>query len=666
MYRKFSYLLIIVAAAALAFSSCGDTLDDVYAELDNDPTAVSPMKKDVEYTLTAADYATISAAALTAAGTDKTNQDLAKAVATTNSLNSFANALDFVPALLKAKYKGYAYQSSAQVTYNYVEDYPAYLAELASGTACALTNDDYKLIWGGDSEITYFTPTKTPAANLPTVLAAKYPSATTGDVALVTYKMGEDQADAPSPIRLQEDFEGYTPVSAAPYTQWDQNGWTGVITEGTKQADIRKYNSNNYAQFGISFNPAEDSEFYKISPLVDLSQTTANEFSFDICVGYWNYDGFKILIATAPADITDPAKVAWDDVTANFTIPQVPTDKYGVFGPAGTMNLDAKYAGKKIYIAFKYNGTYIASKHVDNKSTTYQVDNILIKGEAPAGSGEVAEPWDVNVVYTYNGSKWVAYSSDTFILQPDDYKAMNLSSLNAAQAASILPRYLANNLPYALEGTKKAVVYKSSATAYAADEFIFSNNVWQTSHLPAETTDQFLVSSSKDWVLDPNVTLTMEKSDYQVLVTAVLKGNDPALRVYTRGTYENEEWYFGTSAYYGNFNFRLSGSTSSSRDVPSSVANDTELHSLGSAEAKVALLWTRMETKGMPLFLQSRYPKAKVVPGIDAIFTISANVYYPDGITNRTDVYTFTYKLLTTGSPTTPPTFEYLDTVKVE
>lgn len=656
MYKKLSYLLAI--AAVLAFPACNDMVDDVYDELD---MLAQPYNKAISYTLQTADYTEISTAALKDATTDA-EKALANAVKSTNSLNSFATADKYVPAILAKAFPVLNKNSTCQVSYAYTEDY---LATLAGAPTYTLTAADYQLVWGPDSSTGYLTPSTSPAAKLPGILAADFPGATAGEVKLVSYKYA-DQEPGPSPTRLTEDFNGYTPVTSSPYTKWDQNGWTQVITVGggTKYWRVRTRTSSGvttfYSEISANGGAVEATETYVISPLVDLTQTTANEFSFNLCVGYWTADCLKVLITTDANALTTPATVTWTDVSANFTIPSTPTNTYGPFVTAGTMDLDAAFAGKKIYIAFKYSGEYIANADPGNRTTTYQLDDILVKGTAPGGGAEVT-PLVENAIYTYGGTAWSAYP-DALILDPADYTAMGVSTLSASTAPNYLPTYLKRQIAYPLTDMKRAVVYKTSSTANAADEYVFigapETGYWQPSLKGALKTEQFVQNGTK-WIFDPTINATMVNADYQIVVTAVL--SDPATSMYTRGTYTNEEWYYGFSAYYGNVNFRLSGSATSSRDVPSSLANDTELHSLSTNEEKNALLWQRLTEKAIITYLQLKYPDSPaMVQGVQLYYNISLKVYYPDGVTNTTYVYVLTYKVLTPGTSGTAPTFEYV------
>ncbi|MDR2912510.1 MAG: DUF5017 domain-containing protein [Alistipes sp.] len=144
--KKLLYLMIAAAGAGIV--SCSDQNDvvkDLYDEIDNTPYAAN-----VDYTLTAADYGTISTAAAAAATTDD-EKALAAAVKSTSSLNSFAAADRFAPAALATAFPALRQGSTAQLSYDFTADRPAYLATLAASSAKLLIGQDFTDAATGDA-----------------------------------------------------------------------------------------------------------------------------------------------------------------------------------------------------------------------------------------------------------------------------------------------------------------------------------------------------------------------------------------------------------------------------------------------------------------------------------------------------------------------------------
>lgn len=534
---------------------------------------------------------TAVSSAATTAATTDRERALAAAVRSSGSLNRFATSDRFVPALLASKYPALRQGSTVQVSYGYTEDYLANLA----------------------------------ASPVETVMA--------------------------------ESFESYEVASGSPYTKWDQNGWSQHVTrgDGSKYWQVRSYNSNKYGQVSANGGVTEVTEIYMVSSAITLSEPAGNSFSFDVCVGYWNWAGLAVLVSEDAAAASAPATVQWTDVTASFTIPTEPASGYGTLSPAGSISLDA-YTGKTIHIAFRYNG----ETGENTRTTTYQIDNVKVV------NGDASITVVPGAAYINDGSGWALYP-DGFSLVAADYTAMGSTTggLTLSEARRYLPEFLARKFTaldkYPVEGWKRAVVYNTPASAVTAEEFVFTGGKWVPSIAGALKTEQFIYGD-QGWMFDPTVNHTMVSADYQLVVTAVL--DDPATSMFVRGTYKNEEWYYGFNAYYNNVSFRLLGTGASREGVPSSVEYDTELHALdGDTAAQAALLWKRLIEKGMPLYLRLKWPLATVqVQGVDVMYNITVVVYYPDGVTYQSTgtPFVLTYGVTTSGTASSPAIFEYV------
>lgn len=148
------------------------------------------------------------------------------------------------------------------------------------------------------------------------------------------------------------------------------NGWLNVALQGDYTWTTKAYSGNFYSQFSANKAPGV-CEGWLITPALAVKENMI--FSFSVCVGYYNADCLQVMISTdfdgTEEHITD---AQWKDVTAEFTIPKEPTSGYGTFAPAGSVSLK-EFEGKNIYIGFKYLGD-----GTDNKTTTYQVDDVFV------------------------------------------------------------------------------------------------------------------------------------------------------------------------------------------------------------------------------------------------------------------------------------------------
>ncbi|MDR1671207.1 MAG: choice-of-anchor J domain-containing protein [Alistipes sp.] len=514
---------------------------------------------------------------------------LAVAVNSTKALNGYATAETFVPARLAALYPALRQGSSVNVTYKYTDGRPEYLSRLAA------------------------SPT--------TVFAA-------------------------------ENFEG---AEYANNDLWNKNGWAQIPTKGggTKTWQIRTYSNNKYGQVSANGGAAEETEIYVVSPAIKIEKATGNLFTFDVCVGYWNYAGLSVLITedakarTTPADVT-----TWTTVTDNFAIPETPTSGFGTLAPAGSMSLDS-YVGKTIYVAFKYNGeTGLGNP---NRTTTYQIDNVKIVNGDPNFVAPSSSVW------IQEGETWAQYdAAKAFSLTPEDYAWLGVTSLSTTTAPNYLPFLLANKINAPQNGKTMAVLYSGGV-----DEYVYSaaTGKWAPVSYVEVRTSQFIFADN-GWMFDPTVNYTMVTADYKMVIDYMLANPDMAM--FANATDKNEEYYFGFSSRYSNISFRSSyralGGTYPSNEMSS---HDDEYHALdGNDAAQATLLWKRLVEKGFPLFMSLKWPMATAQnQGVDVLYNLTAVIYYPDGVTFQSSGsnYTFTYKVVQDGTAGSPAVFEFVD-----
>lgn len=145
-------LLMPVAVSLILLSGCKYN-DDNFEGLDEITQPTNLMK--IEYTLTDADYATIS--------TNSTNEeiagkDLAKDLANVKTnmyLTEKITGATYIPAFLLDKYYTADKGSSAKITYKYKEAMSALLSEYASVKYLKPTDADYKLVYGENAFAPY-------------------------------------------------------------------------------------------------------------------------------------------------------------------------------------------------------------------------------------------------------------------------------------------------------------------------------------------------------------------------------------------------------------------------------------------------------------------------------------------------------------------------------
>jgi hypothetical protein len=609
-------IFLTAAIMALLFSSC-----DYMKNFDNlDELSKSTTVNSYSYTITDGDFSTIA----TALKKNKTKADSVSAnLLTTNKVFSIgAPAATTIPYLLKTKYIGENKGSAVKVTYNYKAGTMGYYT---------LTTSDYLSIWGIEN-VKALTPTKSPATVLPSLLATKYPTAIEGDIKVMEY---EYSATEPTSTQVEivpflEDFEAYTAGSGV-LVPTTTSFVVNKDVKGTIAWQCRTFNSNKYAQVSSNGSKAEN-EVWLITNKVDLSSTNNASLKFDVTVGYYNADCLTVLVSEN-YDGTEAgiSTATWTDVTSNFTLPKTPTSGYGTLATAGTMDFTA-YAGKKVYIAFKYNGNAISTPA---KTTTVQIDNIRVAYNKTATS--IATTQTQFAYYQYTNGAWTLVSKSYYQLTAADYTNMGVTSLTATTAPNYIPALLKIQYPFAQEGSTKVVVYKASSTANNADEYVLKAGVWAPVSLVQTKTDQFVFSGwdVNGWVFDPTINVTMKKGlnatdDYMMLVNYVKDHqavNTPSLLGYY-GTTLEYEYYYGSSPYYGNISLK-----------ETDRLKDPDYAKLTTAEDKAAYMTQRTQ-EGLAVYLGLKYPDAQPqVSGIDVYCYVTTALY--DGTTTTNYKYKF-------------------------
>ena len=635
-------LNLLIVATALLFTAC-DYNGQNFPDFDsNRPIDI----KTLEYTLTDANYKTIA--------DNQGNKNLAaengvsaelSALATAKAFSPSLPAQDYVPALLASLYPTADAKSAVRVTYNF---------KTGSNGYYRLSADDYTKIWDGASTIGSLTPSKSSNTILPELMVEKYPAAKEGDMKFVEYEYSaiEPGQNMSTIDALFDDFEDYAQGTnvAVPTT-------AGFLinkdVKGARFWECRLFSNNKYAQVTSNGSNAEN-EVWLITKQIDLTDATDDAlFTFDITAGYVNADILSILVSEN-FDGTEAgiATATWTDISSNFTIPDGPASGYGTLGPAGDMDFKA-YAGKNVYIAFKYDGNGIGNV----ATTTYQIDNVNVSYTAI--STVVGEKETRFACLTYADGAWAVDNTKSFYqLTAEDYATMGRTTIAAEDAPKYLPALLQQKYPYAQPGDTKAVVYKISATANNVDEYVYESGAWAPVSFVKAQTGQFIKANNGKWMFDPTINYTLVTSDYKIMVDYII-ANKPEFEDQT-STYDNEEFYYGFGNRYTNISFGLSYRTPY-------LQYDTELSAAATDEEKVEVLWKRME-EGMGIFLQLKFPDTESeVQGIPLHYNVTALVFRPDGTSASGSVYyTWNYEVLTPGAPGVPATFEYVSVDRVQ
>ncbi len=595
MNKLFKILLIIVA-----LSSC-NPMDDINSEMVKQTPAP---QATLNYTLTNADYSEISSQAL-ADATNKSDSALAKSINSTKSLPE-GYAASYIPPILKAMYPALGKGSNAHVTYNFNNGPLPYIEELTSAGQYTLADADYESMGGAVSIFKYFSPSNPPADFIPAFLKTKYAGTADSTLKLINYKYATTDPSGGEVTVFDEEFSDSTFL----------NKFHAVNITGDQKWTAASYGQSQYAKMSGYSGGNQENEDWLVSPAIDLNGFTNPSLQIDQAINYIHgqWDQVTILVST---DYTgDVTTATWNPVT----ITTLPTGSDWTFVTSEKVDLSA-YAGKTIYIAFKYVST-------TSNSATWEIDWLKVYGTI-GGSSSSATP-DVikeGAFYRLLSGTW-GLEPGVYVLNSQDYDGMgapgkynNFSSSEPPD--NYLPQFLTQKYPYAQDGDQLVVVYKyySGGTHTRADQYTFTNSKWTKYNSVEMKTNQFINTGTK-WVFDPTVKFTMTKADYQIIVDAV-KAN-PATKDLVN-SYGTQDYYYGAGSYYSDFDARISLR-------PSGTYAQADYDGLTDAEASVLI--TKRIHEGIIVLLKTKFPNAVAqVSGIDVMYVVTYTVYENDGST---------------------------------
>lgn len=475
---------------------CLGACDRKEKETDIEPPA-NVIQED--YTLVEADYAEIS--------NNSTNKKIAEQagvgkdldrVKTDLSLSGTIPGATYLPAYLAQKYSTADEGSSVKVTYNFKKDTSDLLSDYSSIKIYTPSNKMYADIYGNTEFAPYLNET---TENKVTDLLKGYEDPKEGDVVFVDYRLskGSVGTDLLSDPMLWQNFEGIATGKLTSLKDWYNGGDWFISSKGGADWKVASYDANQYVQFSAN-NTTGECDAWLVAPAVSIGPN--DKLSFDVAVSDYNADCLSVLIST-DFDGQNVDAAGWTDITSAFTIPRGPARGFGSLASAGEYFMGG-YDGHNVRIAFKYAGD-----GVNEKTTAYQIDNVMIGSKIPAKGGCNSEPAYALKVYNEQG-KWENQNKNVYVLAYKDYLEMGLSDLNFTSetpAVNYIPAYLAKQVGYPLEGDVRVVAYRynnGEKVVINSDEYIYSAEAgrWAWNKIVVERTEQFVYKNTV-WSLDP-------------------------------------------------------------------------------------------------------------------------------------------------------------------
>ncbi len=244
-------------------------------------------------------------------------------------------------------------------------------------------------------------------------------------------------------------------------------------------------------------------------------------------------------------------------------------------------------------------------------------------------------------------------SASKFTLITADYSTMKVTALTGGayfdskySPTYFIPTWLNKTTPYAVLGDVKLIHYKYNIGTFNAPVLAtrwlvstFDGTSWGRNGFTTPKTLQY-VFKADGWHLDPTVSFTMSKTDYDILVQIIFKDAD---RQNYLDSHKTAEFWWGASAYFGEFNIEPSTRTSLP-DFAGLSAVDLETR-----------IWNRI-AEGINIVLKSKFPLAVTqVNGIDVHYKVTYAAYVTSMI-----YYTADFKCISNGTSSVAPEFELI------
>lgn len=611
----FSKIALMAGVALMGVGCQTDYFNETYLPGYENGGAITDAK-NFELVLSADDYAAIAKNNANKAIAEEAGEEATEALAAIGKNKYFANqdeAATYLPAWLSASYPTYDDGSMALITYTMALDVPEDVQLMNAATEYTLTEDDYKTIWGSEED--YATALTPKTVNKLKSVIPVADDARAGEYVVVTYNYSNEEPATETPETPdtpdQPEAPAYTSVLGTAVLN-DVVEVKGYISAVSTQGPILTDNTGSILLYKYTDLAIGDE--------VTVNGTILAYncgYQFDYSKGGVTVEKTGTTTVTYPEPLNITGEYADELLTT-----RVENEMCYFAKMTGVLSISTNSDGTKTYYNFNINGAETAVGSLYNPSEEIKaqlVDGVeyTLYGYFTSISKASGAPKYINIIVTsvepatasistlalkvksekqyayfkFNGTGYEA--ADVVAIQPADYTAMGQNYGNFTNPAQddFLPLFLGQKYPYAQVDDKVYVGYRcyaGGATSCKVDEYVF-NGVWTKTAYFAEKQDQFRKAEgvwNVDRTLELDYTNTSSadtKAFYQYCVNWVydfkdvpmgapardnageiistdivtINGEKPAGN-YWVSNYGNNEFYTGSSAYYGNVDWRPS------------------------------------------------------------------------------------------------------------
>ena len=611
----FSKIALMAGVALMGVGCQTDYFNETYLPGYENGGAITDAK-NFELVLSADDYAAIAKNNANKAIAEEAGEEATAALAAIGKNKYFANqdeAATYIPAWLSASYPTYDDGSMALITYTMALDVPEDVQLMNAATEYTLTEDDYKAIWGSEED--YATALTPKTVNKLKSVIPVADDARAGEYVVVTYNYSNEEPATETPETPdtpdQPEAPAYTSVLGTAVLN-DVVEVKGYISAVSTQGPILTDNTGSILLYKYTDLAIGDE--------VTVNGTILAYncgYQFDYSKGGVTVEKTGTTTVTYPEPLNITGEYADELLTT-----RVENEMCYFAKMTGVLSISTNSDGTKTYYNFNINGAETAVGSLYNPSeeilaqlvdgveyTLYgyftsisktggapKYINIIVTSVEPAAASISTLALKVKsekqyAYFKFNGTGYEA--ADVVAIQPADYTAMgqNYGNFTNPDQDLYLPLFLGQKYPYAQVDDKVYVGYRcyaGGATSWKVDEYVF-NGTWTKTAYFAEKQDQFRKAEgvwNVDRTLELDYTNTSSadtKAFYQYCVNWVydfkdvpmgapardnageiistdivtINGEKPAGN-YWVSNYGNNEFYTGSSAYYGNVDWRPS------------------------------------------------------------------------------------------------------------
>ena len=611
----FSKIALMAGVALMGVGCQTDYFNETYLPGYENGGAITDAK-NFELVLSADDYAAIAKNNANKAIAEEAGEEATEALAAIGKNKYFANQDEvaaYLPAWLSASYPTYDDGSMALITYTMALDVPEDVQLMNAATEYTLTEDDYKAIWGSEED--YATALTPKTVNKLKSVIPVADDARAGEYVVVTYNYSNEEPATEEPETPdtpdQPEAPAYTSVLGTAVLN-DVVEVKGYISAVSTQGPILTDNTGSILLYKYTDLAIGDE--------VTVNGTILAYncgYQFDYSKGGVTVEKTGTTTVTYPEPLNITGEYADELLTT-----RVENEMCYFAKMTGVLSISTNSDGTKTYYNFNINGAETAVGSLYNPSeeilaqlvdgveyTLYgyftsisktggapKYINIIVTSVEPAAASISTLALKVKsekqyAYFKFNGTGYEA--ADVVAIQPADYTAMgqNYGNFTNPDQDLYLPLFLGQKYPYAQVDDKVYVGYRcyaGGATSWKVDEYVF-NGTWTKTAYFAEKQDQFRKAEgvwNVDRTLELDYTNTSSadtKAFYQYCVNWVydfkdvpmgapardnageiistdivtINGEKPAGN-YWVSNYGNNEFYTGSSAYYGNVDWRPS------------------------------------------------------------------------------------------------------------